>query len=226
MQTIILGFGEIGTALAKVLKTYNPIIKTKTKENISGIEIMHICFPYSNSFVKEVKRYQELYKPKYTVIHSTVPVGTSKLCDAIHSPCLGVHPYLEESFKTFTKFLGGKKASEVADYFRRAGMKVYICDKSETTELAKLSQTTQYALNIEYIKNLKQECDKFKIPFAEVYTLFSENYNKGYIKLGYPEYSLPLLVPIMQKQGGHCTLPNCEIWNTVFTKLIKKLNAF
>jgi UDP-N-acetyl-D-mannosaminuronate dehydrogenase len=217
MQTLILGRGEIGTALEKVLKQYNPIVKTKTNDKIDGVEIMHICFQYSKSFVKEVKRYQELYKPKFTVIHSTVPLGTNKLCNSISSPVVGVHPYLEESLKIFTKFLGGKKAGEVADYFRRAGMKVYVCDDSNTTELAKLSQTTQYALNIEYVKDLKKECDKYKVPFTE-------NYNVGYNELRMPEYKLPLLIPIPTRQGGHCTLPNCKIWKTIFTKLILKLN--
>jgi hypothetical protein len=224
MQTLILGRGEIGTALANVLKQYNPIVKTKTNDKIDGVEIMHVCFQYSKSFVKEVKRYQALYKPKFTVVHSTVPMGTNKLLGSISSPVVGVHPYLEESLKTFTKFLGGENAGEVADYFRRAGMKVYICDDSNTTELAKLSQTTQYALNIEYVKNLKQECDKYKVPFSEVYTLFTNNYNVGYSELRMPEYKLPLLIPIPTKQGGHCTLPNCKIWKTIFTKLILKLN--
>lgn len=216
MKSLIIGSGEIGKSLCYVL---DGDITDKTFTG-GEYDIIHICFPYNDEFESEVKRYQELYKPKYTVIHSTVPVGTSRKCDAIHSPVIGVHPYLEESLKTFTKYLGGEQAGEVADYFRRAGIKVYLTDKSETTELAKLSQTTQYALNIEYVKNLKRECDKNNVPFSEVYTLFTDNYNKGYNKLGSPEYKLPLLVPIMTKQGGHCTIPNCKLWDTKFTKFI------
>ena len=225
MKTLIIGNGEVGTSLYRILKPYYPVtIKNKEKLKIKGIEILHICFPYSKDFIKKVREYQKEYKPKYTIIHSTVKVGTSRKLDAVHSPIIGIHPFLEKSLKTFIKFLGGEKAGEVADYFRRTGMRVYIVDKSETTELAKLSQTTQYALMIEYVKDLKRECDKYDVPFSEVYTLFSQNYNDGYQKLGYPEYKLPLLIPIMKPQRGHCTIPNCNFWDTEFTKLIKKLN--
>jgi hypothetical protein len=220
MKSLIIGNGEIGKSLHAVIG--GDITGVTIKPD--SYDIIHICFPYSEDFVSEVKRYQELFNPKYTVIHSTVPVGTSRQCGAIHSPCVGVHPYLEESFKTFTKYLGGEQAGEVADYFRRRGMKIYITDKSETTELAKLSQTTQYALNIEYVKNFKRECDKYGVPFECAYTLFSQNYNDGYEKLNLEEYKLPLLIPQMNKQGGHCTLPNCEIWDTKFTKIIKEEN--
>jgi hypothetical protein len=221
MKSLIIGNGEIGKSLHKIIGGDITGI-TITPERY---DIIHIAFPYSDEFVGEVKRYQDLYLPKYTVIHSTVPVGTSKKCNAIHSPIIGIHPHLEESIKTFTKFLGGEKSEEVADYFRRFGIKIYICDNSETTELAKLSQTTQYALNIEYIKDLKIQCDKLGLPFSEVYTLFTDNYNNGYNKLGYSEYRFPLLIPIMKKQGGHCTIPNCNLWETDFTEFIKKLNT-
>lgn len=221
MNSIIVGNGEIGQSLYKIVGGH--IIGRTDIESSMDYFVMHICFPYSDEFESEVKRYQKLYKPKYTVIHSTVPVGTSSRVGAIHSPCSGIHPFLEKGLLTFHKFLGGEKAGEVADYFRRFGFKIYIFDKSETTELAKLSLTTQYALNIEYVKNLKQECDKYGLSFTEVYTQFAYDYNKGYNELGYPEYKLPLLIPIMGKQGGHCTIPNCSLWDTYFTKIIKEL---
>jgi hypothetical protein len=223
MQTLILGRGEIGTALANVLKQYNPIVKTKTNDRIDGIEIMHICFQYSNNFVKEVKRYQELYKPKYTVIHSTVPVGTNRQLNSISSPCLGVHPYLEESLKTFTKFLGGKQAGDVADYFRRANIKVHLEDKTETTELLKLLCTTKYGIDIEYVKDVKNQCDKYGVPF-DSWMIWNDNYNRGYYKLGQEQFMRPNLIPIMNKIGGHCVLPNAKIFNTKFTKLLNRLN--
>jgi hypothetical protein len=155
-----------------------------------------------------------------------VPVGTSRAVKAIFSPVVGLHPHLEKSLKTFTKFIAGDGASDVADYFRRAGMKIYLLDKSETAELAKLSQTTFYALMIEYVKDLKRHCNRLDLSFSEAYTLFSVDYNKGYELLGYPEYKMPLLVPIQKKQGGHCTIPNCDLWQTVFTDFIKKQNEY
>ena len=107
--SLIIGAGEVGKSLAAVLDPYYPIVLVDKKpvRIKEPVEIMHVCFGYSDTFVQNVNEYQERYKPKYTVIHSTVPVGTSLQCDAVHSPIIGRHPYLEESIKMFTKFLGG-----------------------------------------------------------------------------------------------------------------------
>ena len=160
MKTLICGFGEIGKGLAKVLSDYKPFIHDSHKGynflTNDTVDIMHICFGYDENFIEQVKKYQEEYKPKYTIIHSTVPRGTSRQLNSVSSPCICQHPFIEEGLRTFPKMLGGKQASEVADYFRRAGMKVYICDNQETLELGKISQTTFYALMIEYVKDLKK----------------------------------------------------------------------
>jgi len=223
MQSIILGNGEIGTSLHKVI---GGELSGKVEGNFSNpvnFDIIHICFPYSDEFIQEVKRYQKLFTPKYTVIHSTVPIGTSRKCNAIHSPCLGVHPYLDKSFKTFTKYLGGENAGEVADYFRRNDIKVYLTDKPETTELMKILCTTKYGVDIEYVKEVKRQCDKYEVPF-EMWTLWTGNYNAGYKKLGQEQFTRPNLIPNMQKISGHCVMPNTELLETPFTNLLKDLN--
>ncbi len=211
MKTLIIGNGEIGKSLLGVLDSHyscDIIDKVIEDEPNSRYEIMHICFPYSKEFDVSVKGYQNKYQPKYIVIHSTVPVGVSKSLGAIHSPCIGIHPHLNESLTTFTKFLGGKDASNVAQYFRRAGIKVYLTDDSNATELMKVMSTTYYGMCIEYTKEVKRQCDKFGIPF-ELWSIWTNNYNNGYVSLGYPEYVRPNLVPIMTKIGGHCTQSNC-----------------
>jgi len=208
MKTLIIGAGEIGSSLFEILsENYECDMIDKVENVDSAFEIIHICFPYSEKFVEYVKEYQTKYAPKYTVIHSTVPVGTSAKLKAIHSPVVGIHPHLFESLKIFSKFIGGPDASEVADYFRRAGIKVSIHDKAEITELMKIMSTTFYAMTIEFTKGIKRLCDNYKIPF-EAWSIWTDNYNKGYKKLGYPEYSRPNLVPIMTGQHGHCTQSN------------------
>ena len=225
MKTLIIGYGEIGKSLYSIFSKYYEVqvIDKKEKARIKP-EIIHICFPYSKDFIKEVKKYQEELNPKFTVIHSTVPVGTSSKCGAIHSPVVGLHPHLEESIETFTKFLGGEKAGEVADYFRKAGIKVYITDKSETTELMKIMSTTYYATCVEYTKEVKRLCDKNKIPF-EMWTLWTNNYNEGYDELGYPQYIRPNLIPNMKKIGGHCLIPNLDLIDSKFAEFIRSLNG-
>ena len=208
MKTLIIGAGEIGKSLKEALSSnYECAIIDKEEGYPKKFDIIHICFPYSDKFEEQVKAYQKDYLPKYTVIHATVPVGTSKKLGAVHSPVVGIHPHLAESIKTFTKFLGGKDASLVANYFRRAGIKVSIHDKAETTELLKIMSTTFYAMTIEFTKGIKRLCDSYEVPF-EAWSIWTNNYNKGYKKLGYPEYSRPNLVPIMTGQHGHCTQSN------------------
>ena len=224
-KSLIIGYGQIGKALELVLNDYNPSVYDLELDIPEGeFDIIHICFPYTKDFINEVQKYQDKFKPKYTVIHSTVPVGTSRACGAIHSPVVGIHPHLAKSIKTFTKYFGGKEASGVADYFRRAGCKVYLFDDQETTELAKLSQTTYYAMTIEYTKMLKRICNEKNLSFTEVYTTFVNDYNRGYEELGLPEIKIPNLVPIMREQGGHCTIPNCDLWTNDFTEFIKEQN--
>ena len=218
MRTLIVGAGEIGTALKKVLDQYEPAIIDKNPPNFSdysdsgfSFEILHICFCYSDEFISEVKRYQELYNPKYIVIHSTVPTGTSRKCGAIHSPCIGQHPFIAEGLRTFPKMLGGEQASEVADYFRRAGLKVVLFNKQETTEAGKLFLTEYYRECINFAKRVKTYCDKHNLSFAETYTIPNTIYNSGYKKLGYEEFVRPILQPINTPISGHCVQPNAEL---------------
>ncbi len=220
MTGLIIGDGEIGFSLREVL---NCEVLGKHEDGRRTVDIIHICFPYSAEFEFEVKKYQKLHKPKFTVIHSTVPVGTNRILNSISSPVIGIHPHLEKSLKTFVKYLGGEQASEVADYFRRCGLKVYLFDRQETTELMKILDTTFYGVCLEYTKDVKRQCEEFHVPF-EAWTLYCNNYNKGYQKLGYPEFTRPNLVPIQKKLGGHCVLQNADLLDTPFTKFIKELN--
>ena len=211
-KDLIIGMGEVGTALWYVLHPFHTIATIDLKGEIRcKPQILHICFPFSKKFISEVKRYQKLYKPKFTIIHSTVPIGTSRRCGAIHSPIRGMHPKLEESLRMFPKFLGGKDASKVADYFRKAGMKVILVDKQETTEALKLFDTEYYKVVIEFCHRVKKYCDFYELNFSDIYRLGNLTYNEGYAKLGYPEYTRPILEPIRGPISGHCVLPNSAL---------------
>ncbi|MBR9702045.1 hypothetical protein GOV13_03925 [Candidatus Pacearchaeota archaeon] len=225
MKTIIIGAGEIGLSLYKIFSKHYKTEIIDSDSSLEGeYEVMHVCFPYSDKFVENVKSYKEKYNTKYTIIHSTVPIGTSRKCNAIHSPIEGLHPFLSKSILTFTKYLSGGEAGKIADYFRRANIKIYLVDKQESTELMKIMSTTFYGIQIEFTKEMKRLCEKYDVPF-ELFTLWNMNYNESYEKLGFPEYKKPLLVPIMKKQEGHCTIPNASLLDNKFTDFLKKLNS-
>lgn len=218
MKHIVIGFGEVGQAIQSVFGCC-PFVdinhKSKTVESewvhnkVEGI--MHVCIPFSDYFNATVIGYQLTFKPAYTVIHSTVPVGTCRPLNAIHSPIRGLHPNLYEGVKTFVKFLGGEEASKVADEFRRHGLKIMLFDKQETTELGKLLDTEYYRACIEFALRSKELCNKHGVPYSEAYTLFNMTYNEGYTKLNHPEYVRPVLEAIMKPISGHCVMPNKEL---------------
>jgi hypothetical protein len=226
MRSLILGNGEVGAALFAVLSPiHETIVADIDPPPIPGIEILHICFPWSDAFIHAVAGYRSVYKPKYTVIHSTVPVGTSTACGATHSPIRGSHANMVESIRQFVKFVGGRDADAVAEYFNRAGLRVQICRRSETTELAKLLDTTFYGVVIEYTKAAERACDRYDVPFAEAWTLWEQSYNDGYERIGWPNVRRPVLAPIQSRIGGHCVLPNAGMFEFPFAELIRKLNG-
>ena len=92
-------------------------------------------------------------------------------------------------------------------------MKVVLYDKPETTEALKLFDTEYYRHCVEFAKEVKTFCDKHDLSFSEVYTIPNISYNEGYTKLGHPEFTRPVLQPIMKEIGGHCLLPNQKLLN-------------
>lgn len=211
MKTLIVGRGEVGRALAEVLDSYAPYVMDKGERAFGAYEILHVCFPYSEEFCGQVEDYRRQYSPNHVVIHSTVPVGTSRSLSAIHSPIRGIHPSLVGGIRTFEKMIGGAKDAAVPDYFRRAGLRIMLFDKPETTEAAKLFETESYRVNIEFMQRVKAYCHEHSLSFHEVYTMQALSYNRGYVALGYPEYCRPILQPIPGEIGGHCVLPNKEL---------------
>lgn len=207
---VVVGLGEVGTAIQKIFSCYG-VDRGSDHFIVKNVNFLHICIPNSEDFIEIATKYKDFYKPDYLIVHSTVPVGTCRKLGATHSPIRGLHPNLYEGIMTFPKFLGGPEASMVADEFRRAGMKVILCDKSETTELGKIMDTEYYRACIEFTLFTKRLCQNNDVPFAEVYTLFNQTYNEGYTKLGHPEYVRPVLQPIEKPIGGHCVIPNSKL---------------
>lgn len=225
MKSLIIGKGEVGQALHQVLsKKFDVMIIDKEPEQTdSMIDIMHICFPYSEKFVDIVHKYQKQYQPKFTVIHSTVPVGTSAQCGAYHSPIRGVHPNLAEGIETFVKYLGPANFA-LKEYFAMAGITVQLVKEAKTAEAIKLWDTTYYGWNIVFQKELHKWCEANNADFDMIYTDANNTYNKGYTELGMPYVVRPVLKYMDGKIGGHCVMPNVELFDSPVCKFIKEVN--
>mgnify|MGYP003127356317 FL=1 len=225
MKIGIVGHGQVGQAVAKL---YSETDTTKTwfsfdkiliydpyqgmLDDISDVDILNVCIPYTKDFVSIVK---DLPTPNwYTVIHSTVPVGTTEKFGHkfLHSPVRGVHPNLYEGLKTFVQFIGGDEqlAEAYSGHLKTLGVETHICKDAKTTELSKLADTTYYGLCIAFTSDMKKLCDEYDLDFMEVMTKYNNTYNEGYKKLGKPNVVRPVLYPT-DKIGGHCVIPNAKL---------------
>lgn len=223
---LVIGYGEIGKALYKVLEK-NAIVRKYDFKNLLYLEVddpldfIHICFPYTNKFIQSVMDYKVVLKNAIIVVHSTVPIGTCEKLGVAHSAVIGRHPYLYKSLLTFTKYISGENAKSIQKEFKKAGMKTKIIKRTRDTESAKLWSTTYYGMLILINKEIKKWCDANNVDFNFVNKEWNKNYNKGYKELGY-DFIKPILKYMPGPIGGHCILPNAEFLDTWLSEEILK----
>ncbi len=211
MKHLVVGYGEVGKAVSRVLGSesevvyfYDPV-KGSDWDSIP-VDVVHICIPYSEEFNTVVKSWMS--KDSLTIVHSSVPVGTCDALGVVHSPIRGVHPNLEAGIRTFVKYFGGERADEAAGIFHNIGIKTKTYEKAKTTEALKLWDTTQYGKLIMMEKQIHEWCEKNDVDFDVVYTQANKDYNEGYTKLGMEHVVRPYLKHVEGKIGGHCVNEN------------------
>lgn len=214
MKHKIMGFGEIGQSIAELF----PKCAVKEKNYERGeckCDFLHVCIPYSGDFRGEVCKEIKRSAPRCVIIHSSVKPGTTVFVqnkhphiEVVHSPVIGVHPNLYDGLRTFPKWMGyDVKCKMAKKIFEDKGIEIYKIRGSSVTEKLKLLSTTYYGINIamhQYAYELLGD----GFPYFEVW---NREYNKGYIKLGKPNVSRPILYPPKGKIGGHCVVPNAMI---------------
>lgn len=234
MKIGIVGYGEIGSSIEKVYNSFNnydvrvvdPFLNKN--DEIKDVEVLNICIPFIENFVEVVTNYIKESNPRYTIIHSTVSPGTTKLIGGkvCHSPMRGLHPNLDLGMKTFLKYIGPEDLESAIlykEHLSDMGILSHICKDSKTTEYAKLLDTTYYGICIAFHADVAKLCEDESINFEEVMTLFNQSYNEGYKKLGKENVVRPVLYPT-KKIGGHCVVPNAKILkNYMDTKLLNSI---
>lgn len=228
MRGLIIGAGEIGSSLYRVLNDHHETyIRDVDEKEVPEIEVLNICFPYSDSFEEYVREYVEKYKPKATIVHSTVPVGTCRELGVVHSPVRGKHPHLDKGIKTFVKYLGGPEEQvEIAkDYLESAKIQVDVFDSSDDTEAAKLLSLQYYGLCITFMKEVMKVCDEKGLNFEQVYTHANMDYNDGWIELSEEQFIRPVLEWHPGKIGGHCVIQaGCALLDTPISDFVNAMN--
>jgi UDP-N-acetyl-D-mannosaminuronate dehydrogenase len=220
-KAIVVGLGETGMPLWQVLDAAYPkeILGFDPKKDgfrdMPGakVEILNVCIPWGPEFVEHVNSLRGSFQPELTVIHSTVPVGTtSQFLDAVHSPILGRHGRMREELLTYTKWIGGEKAEMAAAFFEKARIRCQKVEKPEETELMKLMCLAKFGASIAFAFYQKSLCDKFGIKYEHVLD-WDRNHNEGV----YPSFKRPLIEPDETgKIRGHCVVPGARILNEQF----------
>jgi UDP-N-acetyl-D-mannosaminuronate dehydrogenase len=212
--TVVVGLGEVGGPLLELIK--------RSGRNVVGldvnpmslpergtVDVMHICFPFEiDDFVGEAARYVALLEPRLVVVNSTVAVGTTRaIADrtgtpVAYSPIRGKHARMLEELTKYVKFIGADDeaiAQQVVEHFESLGMTTKVVASPETAELAKLTETTYFALLIAWAQTVERWADDQGADYDEVVAFYEE---VGFFP---PVKYVPGVI------GGHCAMPNIEL---------------
>jgi len=244
---LIVGLGEIGHTLFALYS------EAKEKFSVFGLDLdlgkmkllnqsedkvparvgtLQVCLPCSSQdkFTDTIRGYVDRYKPKLTIINSTVPPGTtlkvaaSCTCLVAHSPSRGVHINAEHmiwEMKRWTKYVGGADAAAskaAKEHFKKIGLKVKVLKSCRETELAKLFETTYRAWMIICFQEMHRISRAFEADFDETVDFIEDTHKE--------RFDRPVMFPGVI--GGHCLIPNTELllksYDSELLRLILKSN--
>lgn len=230
MKDIIVGYGEIGKAVHKVVGGEPLLVDLDLTEVVSQpVDIMHVCFTYSEDFTKSMGDYLVRYQPSHIIIYSTVPIGTTKhFPGAVHSPIEGRHPNLEESFRRMQRWIGAndEEGQFFKKYFNDLGFNVRLVASSDFTEFLKLRSTAKYGINIVWTDYEKKVADKIGMPFELIKELDTD-YNALYKSFDMDWARRYVLDPPNGKIGGHCVVPNAFLLDEQYPDdMLKRIKEY
>lgn len=211
-ETLIVGLGEVGTALAAVIERRRPVLRhdLEPRSFSQPIGVMHMCIPFRAraEFEDAVCGYITRFGPPLTIINSTVLPGTTRAiarragAAVAYSPVRGKHVRMTEDLMRYVKYVAAPdaQAAQLARrHFEEAGMKTAEMSRPEALELAKLAETTYFGVLIAFAQELNRFAEQAGAKYDEVIGFFEEvdflprpRYFPGFI-------------------GGHCVIPNIEL---------------
>ena len=237
-KDLVIGLGEIGLPIFKLFSK-NIIIEgidknpklNRTSPSLEKykVSIMHICIPFTKSFLTEVKKLVKKFSPRLIVIHSTIsPHTTEKLQNTLEIPVIysatrGVHKRMLRDLKRYVKFYSiyddapnSKWASKTfQNRLKKSNIKYQKMSNPLTLELAKIiCDTSYYGGLINYAQISKIITEKENVDYDEMWK-FSDEIHK-ILK------NRPKMFPGFI--GGHCVIPNLELINDNSLNQISTIN--
>lgn len=221
MKVLIVGLGEVGSALYEIVKGVQYDVVGYDIKNVgtvleqapklpSIVDVLHVCFPYSDDFVDQVVDYVIRTNPRLVLIESTVlPGTTSAIADlvktvfVVHSP---VRARKADGIKwglyNYTKFIGacdGVGASYAEEYYKSLGFKTHICSGSLETEFAKLIHLAYFGIMLGWNQEMRRLASEYGINFGDIAAFLGSNTDESANRFPVPIYDGK---PI----GGHCII--------------------
>ena len=224
MKDIVIGGGEIGSAIAELLPLPVEVRDIDIEKRIfaGGLcEILHVCIPWTDSFHQDIVDVTRAEVPEFVMVHSTVPRGTTKKlqesigCPIVYSPILGRHETMLQDLKYYVKFYSSYKQFDTDKLLDRFEMITEI-KNPETLELAKVVETTYIGLLICFRKCVDD------IAMDEDVWCLSQEANR---KHG----DRPILYNDHKPIGGHCIMQNLDLLPEGFRlteKFIKEYGTY
>lgn len=232
-RVLIVGLGEVGGALYRVFSSsgrfevygydVDPARTLSRLEEVpKEVHFLHIAIRFSNEFFDAVKYYVERFSPRYVVLHSTVPPGTTRRLHSLlsaptfYSPVRGKHPNMVWHLYFWPKWVAGLPEEEVGavvEHLRAAGFRVKVCKWGvEALELAKLWETVYRAIMIASWQELHRMARKLGVNIEAVAEFVGEVHE---VLRDRPIYWPGHI-------GGHCLIPNTELLHSVYpSKLLE-----
>ena len=209
--SVVVGLGEVGRPLLQVLQRVHRVegVDLPAHDVTASVEFLHVCYPAEiKDFTSITAGYVKRYRPEIVIIHSTVPLGTTREIGAlvavpvVHSPVRGKHTRMVEELTHYAKFIGAEQpaaAERAKAHFEAAGMKTRVLASPEATELAKLTETTYFGLLIAFAQDVNRMARSVDVSYDEVVSFFEE--------IGYLPHTrfFPGVI------GGHCVIPNIAL---------------
>ena len=201
-RTLVIGIGEVGTALAAVLDRTEKVLRhdldrVKISEPIGT---MHLCFPFQSrqQFETVARGYIERFQPPLTIINSTVLPGTTRSIAkqsgsaVAYSPLRGTHEGAEQDLMRYIKFVAAPdwvEAAAAEAHFQAAGLKTRRMAEVESLELAKLAENAYLGVRVAFAHEMSRFAERVGGNYSEAMDFFEEidslvrqQYSPGYIE--------------------------------------------
>jgi len=226
---VVAGLGEVGSPLFHILsRTYECAgIDIEPVVIDAPVLALHICYPFQiPGFTAVTAEYIRRLRPGLTIVHSTVPPGTTREigriagdCAIAFSPVRGKHIRMEQEMLRYRKFVAAPQTSAMqaaTDHLGQAGFCTATLPTPELAELAKLLETTYLGVLIAWAQEMERLAAQYEGSFSDV--------NRFIEEIDFlPSHIFPGAI------GGHCVLPNIELLRSrvesQFLDLVVESNA-